>query len=857
MVPESKVVMIAGAYGYGNTGDDAILNSVTGDLRRAIPNLRIIALSHNPAETGANCDVEAIHWQDINQIVQSARLCDLMLVGGGALFYDYWGADPDTLLTESHAEISYFTGLSLLSRLLEKPLMFYAVGVGPLLTEEGRLLTRVAFEQASCATVRDPQSKSLLEQIGLPPDPVLVTADLAFQIQSGDSNIGRKILEAEAGMPIQPPLIGAALRQWNVGVDPDSWERAVAEAFDSFLRRRGGTLVFIPFHRAVAGGLADDILLATRIRQRMERKSQAIVLQKERAPEEIASLVAQCDLLLGMRFHSLVFALKAGVPIVALTYDPKVSNLLANLSLTRLGIAPAEAASDRLASMLEDGFSSRAYFKTGIEAKVRELAALSGKNLERAVELLAIPPPLAPLSSSAISVLNRPAVRQTISRLGFHDTVNNLIGSAISHSSVTLQSTGQSEEMIATSPHATNRAATRPADFGHFIRQARENSPAPKKRTSAETISATRRPSVAYLTYMLLDWQTQKPRFGGGERYALTLGGLLRDSGFDVTFYQGATSRFTGEYYGFPVISIPFAQSYSEFQYGLSDEFFRLTEGYDHIIYNLAEFSTGEMREDAVLICHGVWFDHNNYPPPTAYRTREWFSHLYRAFGRPRKVVSVDTNSINVIRALWPELASRMIYVPNWVDTQMFRPPPVRDNDRLTVLIPRRSQINRGSQLIGPILDRVHEDCDFIWVGEGEIEETEHIKRVAERDSRLRFDCVPFEQMPDFYRQADICVIPTIGSEGTSLSCLEALASGCAVIATNVGGLPNMIQHEVCGLLVDPEPEEIATAINRLIADPRERAKYQRAGVAVANHFDISRWRKRWNNLLHELQWLA
>ena len=52
-------------------------------------------------------------------------------------------------------------------------------------------------------------------------------------------------------------------------------------------------------------------------------------------------------------------------------------------------------------------------------------------------------------------------------------------------------------------------------------------------------------------------------------------------------------------------------------------------------------------------------------------------------------------------------------------------------------------------------------------------------------------------------------------------------------------------------------PEEIAAAINRLIAEPRERAEYQRAGVAVASHFDISRWRNQWNNLLHELQWLA
>ena len=47
-----------------------------------------------------------------------------------------------------------------------------------------------------------------------------------------------------------------------------------------------------------------------------------------------------------------------------------------------------------------------------------------------------------------------------------------------------------------------------------------------------------------------------------------------------------------------------------------------------------------------------------------------------------------------------------------------------------------------------------------------------------------------YEKMPAIYQGADICVIPSIGSEATSLACLEALASGCAVVATNVGGLP-------------------------------------------------------------------
>jgi polysaccharide pyruvyl transferase CsaB len=822
MIPEAKVVLVAGGYGYGNTGDDVILKYLVDDLLAAIPGSRIIVLSNNPDETGATSNVEAIHWQDIAQIIRAARTCDLMLLGGGGLFYDYWGANPDALLTADHAEISYFAGLSLLSRLLDKPLMFYAVGVGPLVTEEGRLLTRVAFEQAAIATLRDPESKALLERIGLPPDRLLVTADPAFQLRIDGERPGRCLLEA----PVERPLIGVALRQWNVGVEPETWERAVAEALDRFIELHGGTAVFMPFHRPVEGGLADDRLLANRVSERMRLSARAIVLEAGATPEEYADLLSRCDLLLGMRLHAVIFALKAGVPVVALTYDPKVSNTLARFSMESSGITPSQATAERLAAMLESSYQRRESFRAETEEKLRELEALSRENARLAAGLLSGQSPHLPaLSEPAASVLNRPAVRQTIFQLGL----------------------GRNEERV------------EPGDFGRYIELARRNAPKPQKRQPPASSHARtgRKPRVAFLAYMLLDWETQRPRFGGGERYALTLGSLLRELGFDVTFYQAATSRFTGEYYGFPVESIPFAESYSEFQHGLSDEFYRLTGDYDRIIYNLAEFATGEMREDALLICHGVWFDHDNYPPPTAYRTAEWFRHLYRAFSRPRKVVSVDTNSINVIRALWPELAGRMTYLPNWVDTEMFKPPAGRDRRRPLVLFPRRSQINRGSRMIGPILEAVRLDCDFLWVGEGEAEETEQIKAAARRDPRLRFDAASFEQMPRFYQEADICVISSIGSEGTSLSCLEAMASGCAVIATNVGGLPNLIQHEVSGLLVDPEPQKIASAIRRLIADPGERAVYQRSGRAIARYFDITHWRERWIDLLSQMGWIA
>lgn len=363
---------------------------------------------------------------------------------------------------------------------------------------------------------------------------------------------------------------------------------------------------------------------------------------------------------------------------------------------------------------------------------------------------------------------------------------------------------------------------------------------------------------VAYLTNQLLDVNERRPRYGGGERYCLTLTGLLRDLGFTVDVYQLGYKRFEDDYHGIRVKAIEYGNEYfSEFNLGATDEFYRISLDYDHAIYNLPELSAGKMRSDALAVCHGIWFDHNNYGRSVKFRSPEWYRYLRRAFDNPALTVSVDTNSINVIRSLWPELALRMRYIPNFVDTDLFAAPdPPRSNTPVRVLFPRRSQVNRGSRILGDILKRIPHDAAVTWLGEGDPVDVQIIRSLCERDKRLTFDSASFDEMPARYRDADICVISTLACEGTSFSCLEALASGCAVVSTNAGGLPDLVQDGYNGLLVDPFPEAIAEAVNRLITDHGERTRLQRAARASAKSFCITKWRERWTSVLKSAAWL-
>jgi len=155
-LPEGeRRVLIAGYYGWRNTGDEAILAALVEGLRARRPGLGVAVVSGNPEETRRSLDVDAVHWLNMHDLIAAASACDLIVLGGGGLFQDYWGVDTATTLTQEHWGLSFFAAFPLLASLLGKPMIVCAAGVGPLRTGQGRQYTRLIFQQAQAATVRD------------------------------------------------------------------------------------------------------------------------------------------------------------------------------------------------------------------------------------------------------------------------------------------------------------------------------------------------------------------------------------------------------------------------------------------------------------------------------------------------------------------------------------------------------------------------------------------------------------------------------------------------------------------------------------------------------------------------------
>ncbi len=230
-----------------------------------------------------------------------------------------------------------------------------------------------------------------------------------------------------------------------------------------------------------------------------------------------------------------------------------------------------------------------------------------------------------------------------------------------------------------------------------------------------------------------------------------------------------------------------------------------------------------------------------------------------RAIANVRQLIAVsDTVSRELVKA-FPTLADRVTVIPNWVDVRdcgrfsraearlklgLRQPLAIAIIGQITPLKRQDMFLRAAAQLIKE-RDLTH--AEFVIAGELQSHDGEYsgelrlLIRDLEISAQVRFTGY-VENLPSLLSAFDIVAAPS-DNEAFSLALAEAMASGCAVIASRAGGMAEIVEENVNGLLIAPGDEAaLAKGLQRLIADRELRARLGAAAQAsVRERFERER----------------
>lgn len=289
--------ILCGYYGKGNGGDEALLATLLQMLPESVSP---IILSGDPQQTYQRYGVESCDRGSAFRILEAMKKSDYFIWGGGSLMQD----------VTSLASPFYYGGLMALAQKRGLKTIAWAQGIGPLKRPVTRWLTRQLLSHCKAVSIRDRASAQLLAdwQIKnlLSPDPVWA---LKAKTYSGLGNL-------------HAPRVAVILRP-----HPQLTRQrldGLTSALISFQKATEATILLIPFQPV------RDLKIAEAIAAKLPHISQIITLED---PRELKGLFQGVEMAIAMRLHGLIMAASERCRCFALSYDPKVSQLMEEIDI--------------------------------------------------------------------------------------------------------------------------------------------------------------------------------------------------------------------------------------------------------------------------------------------------------------------------------------------------------------------------------------------------------------------------------------------------------------------------------------------------------------------------------------------
>ncbi|MFA6522816.1 MAG: polysaccharide pyruvyl transferase family protein [Candidatus Peribacteraceae bacterium] len=318
----SPRIVLVGAYGQGNLGDEILLSSCLSKLRGA----RCVVASSQPDLTEAEHLISAVHaHRKFNSLLRTILRSNVVVVGGG---------DQLKILKSSYGRSKYsllflLLLLTIVCRITGKEILLLGVGIGDISSTVGTFLTRWILKHVSLVTFRDNTSYEKCISLGAA-NHALLGSDLAF--------ISPKMERIS--------VITHSRRESFLGIAPtfnidhaSHYPRVVTElslAIDGVLKEKCASAVFLPFQTSYSSH--NDIATSEEIVNKVINKDLCYI-DRSFSIKSYSAQFESIQILWGMRLHSLILACLHAVPFIALIYDIKVKNFLDEIGCSEWGLS--------------------------------------------------------------------------------------------------------------------------------------------------------------------------------------------------------------------------------------------------------------------------------------------------------------------------------------------------------------------------------------------------------------------------------------------------------------------------------------------------------------------------------------
>lgn len=366
----SPDIVMSGYYGFGNLGDESLLDVITQSLAEEIPDVKIVALTKSPKNDTKRTGLGSVSRFNVFEMDSVLSRTRLLVSGGGSLLQD----------ATSKRSLGYYAGVMNAAKKRGAKVAVLANGIGPVRYETNREKTRKVIDSADYVSVRDGGSLEELRSLGVgDPGGISVSADPAFLIKPAEAHALDRVLRKNGldgkkffAVSLRP-LKSQKNRKAPVSEADASVADRVAAVCLEIYERYGLTPVIIPMQNV------QDEKICRLLCDSLDSAGADAVLMKPESARELIGVLGAAEFVIGMRLHSIIFASSAGTPVIGLSYDPKVSSMMRELGQNYvIDLESGESFSPVLSGYVDSVWRDR-------EAIGRDLAERAGKMREKCI----------------------------------------------------------------------------------------------------------------------------------------------------------------------------------------------------------------------------------------------------------------------------------------------------------------------------------------------------------------------------------------------------------------------------------------------------------------------------------------